>query len=95
MIQIISIQTRPRNVFLNIAINKADKTNGNTEYPRTQMDWKKLIVPPSNFAFNVTTAEPIHILQNTAAKTEEACLDGARMARRMDRDKHTMRGPLL
>lgn len=53
------------------------------------------MVPPKSLALMVTTAEPSHILQNTAAKTEDACFDGARMERRIDSDRQTISGPLF
>ena len=71
--------------WLSARIIVADKTNGKTQYPNTQTDWKKLIVPPRSFAFSVTTAEPIHMEQNTYANTPDAWLAGARMDNRMER----------
>ena len=50
------------------AIIKAERFMGNTQYPRTQTDWKNETLPPRNFAFRVTTKPPIQIIKNIVPK---------------------------
>jgi len=45
---------------------------GNTQYPNTQIDWKKEIFPPRSFAFNVTTPAPTQIITKIIANTTSA-----------------------
>lgn len=52
------------NIF-RIATKAAPNTMGNTQYPSTQTHWKKLIFPPNNLVFRVTTIEPPHMTKNT------------------------------
>ncbi len=55
--------------------------------------WKNEIVPPSNCAFNVTTAAPHQTITNTAAKTNEADSPGALRLNIVESNKHTNNGP--
>ena len=47
-----------RNVWT-IRRTPATTVRGKTQYPSTQTDWKKDIVPPSNWALMVTIAAPL------------------------------------
>ncbi len=51
---------------------KAATVIGKTQYPMTQSDWKKEMVPPSSWAFKVMTDEPNQTATNTAANTKLA-----------------------
>lgn len=48
--------------FLRNTMAKAAKLMGNTQYPKTQILWKKLMWPPSNLLFIVTRKAPPHII---------------------------------
>ena len=56
----------------------AERTKGNKQYPSTQMLWKNETLPPSNFAFIVTTAAPHHVTMNTAPNTKPLSSDAVR-----------------
>lgn len=45
--------------------NIAAKFNGNKQYPNKQIDWKKLIVPPSSCPLIAIIAPPNHTITNT------------------------------
>ena len=45
--------------------NIAAKFNGNKQYPNKQIDWKKLIVPPSSCPLIAIIAPPSHTITNT------------------------------
>ena len=51
---------------------RAATVMGKTQYPSTQTDWKKLIVPPSNCALIVTMADPTETRTKTEANTRAA-----------------------
>ena len=51
-------------------IAKAATVMGKTQYPMTQRDWKKEMVPPNNWAFTVTTDDPNQTATKTAANTK-------------------------
>lgn len=57
------------NIFIPINLNTyiaaADKTIGNTQYPKTQTHWKNDICPPSNLVLIVTTNAPPHIIMKS------------------------------
>ena len=73
---------------------RAATVMGKTQYPITQTDWKKLMVPPSNCAFIVTIADPAQTRTKTEANTKAAWFVGARKERMIERTKQTIKGPL-
>ena len=68
-----TIVNGPNGMSLNKSTQTAAMVMGKTQYPNTHTDWKNEMVPPNNWALTVTTADPSHTAQNTAAKTILAC----------------------
>lgn len=50
--------------ILNAYIATEASTIGNTQYPSTQIHWKKDIWPPNSLVLTVTTNAPPHIIKN-------------------------------
>mmetsp|Transcript_18951 Transcript_18951/g.44890 ORF Transcript_18951/g.44890 Transcript_18951/m.44890 type:complete len:87 (-) Transcript_18951:520-780(-) len=69
VIQIISTQITPTNVYCNADIRIAANKSGKTQYPNTHTDWKNDNRLPSNWALTVTTAAPTHTATKTAPNT--------------------------
>lgn len=87
------VEKAPRGIILNKSTTTAAMVIGKTQYPNTQTDWKKEIVPPKSCAFTVTTADPNHTAQKTAAKTRLACPAGALNDSKTANAKQTINGP--
>ena len=89
----IMVENPPKGSILNKSTAKAARVIGKTQYPNTQTDWKKEMVPPKSCALIVTTADPNQTAQKTAANTSEACPTGALKDNKTAKPKHTIKGP--
>ncbi len=68
-ITIMNFKNIGRSIFRR-AIKIAAKLIGNTQYPRTHTLYKNDTLPPSIFAFRVTTAAPPQIITKIVPKRE-------------------------